>query len=252
MISVKNLYKNYVNKSILNNISLTIPKYKITALIGPNGAGKSTLLNVISRLSPMDRGEVYLEERPLAQWGHRELAKKLAILKQANHLTLRITVEELVSFGRFPYSQGRLNKNDKKYIHQALDYMDLLSLKTNFISELSGGQRQRAFIAMTIVQDTDYIFLDEPLNNLDIRHSVNIMKTLKKLVTELNKTIVIVMHDINFAATYADYLIALKEGELLYQGKTNKIIDASTLENVFDTPIAIKTIDSQRYCLYFS
>src|SRR5690606_2693720 len=137
-------------------------------------------------------------------------AKKVSILKQSNQINLRLTVRELVSFGRFPYSQGRLTEEDWVCVDEAIRYMELEELQHEYLDELSGGQRQRAFIAMVIAQDTDYILLDEPLNNLDMKHAVQIMKTLRKLVDERGKTVVLVIHDINFASVYSDYIVALK------------------------------------------
>ena len=151
-------------------------------------------------------------------------AKRVAILKQANHLNVRLTVRELVSFGRYPYSKGRLNEEDDKFVDQALEYMNLTDMQDKFLDELSGGQKQRAFISMVIAQDTEYILLDEPLNNLDMKHSVQIMKILRKLVDELGKTVVIVLHDINFASVYSDRIVALKDGRLVKDGPTMRLL----------------------------
>src|SRR5699024_9319956 len=136
----------------------------------------------------------------ITQVKNNDLAKKISILKQANSINLKLTVRELVSFGRFPYSQGRLTKKDWEKVDEAIDYMELRDMQHKYLDQLSGGQRQRAHIAMVIAQDTEYILLDEPLNNLDMRHAVQIMKTLRRLVDELGKTILIVIHDINFAS----------------------------------------------------
>lgn len=130
---------------------------------------------------------------------------------------MNITVEQLVNFGRFPYSKGRMKKEDYEQVEYALDLLQLQNIRHRNIKTLSGGQRQRAYIAMTIAQDTDYILLDEPLNNLDMKHSVQIMQTLRRLCKDLNKTIVIVLHDINFASCYSDDIIALKMVKLSKQ-----------------------------------
>ena len=139
-----------------------------------------------------------------------EFSKRVSILKQSNYMNVRLTIRELVSFGRFPHSRGSLNAEDIRIIDQAMDYMDLMDMQDNYLDELSGGQRQRAFIAMVIAQDTDYILLDEPLNNLDMKHSVQIMKILRRLVDDLGKTVVIVLHDINFASVYSDRIVAFE------------------------------------------
>ncbi|QCV54762.1 ABC transporter ATP-binding protein [Thermoactinomyces vulgaris] len=252
MIEVKNISKKYGKKTVLEDISIAIPKGKITSFIGPNGAGKSTLLSVICRLILKDNGEVFIDGQEISQYKSEELAKKISILKQENHLNLRLTIRELVSFGRFPYSQGRLTQEDEKYIDHAIQYMNLSNIQHKYLEQLSGGQRQRAYIAMTIAQDTEYILLDEPLNNLDMKHAVQIMKTLQKLVNELGKTICIVIHDINFASCYSDYLIALKDGRVIRAGKTDEMITRDSLKDIYDMDIAIEEINDQKICVYYS
>lgn len=180
------------------------------------------------------------------------MAKKISILKQSNAINLRLTIRELVSFGRFPYSQGRLTDEDWEKVDEAIDYMELRDIQDKFLNELSGGQRQRAHIAMVIAQDTEYILLDEPLNNLDMRHSVQIMKTLRKLVNELGKTILIVIHDINFASCYSDQIVALKDGKIVKQGPTCNVIDECVLKDIYDMDIEIKHINNNRICVYFA
>ncbi|GEL77613.1 iron ABC transporter ATP-binding protein [Tenuibacillus multivorans] len=251
MISIKNLSKKYGQKTVVNNVNVEIQKGKITSFIGPNGAGKSTLLAAVSRMIKQDLGEVFVDGRELKKWNNTELSKKVAILKQSNHLNVRLTVRELVSFGRFPYSQGRLSEIDWQHVDEAISFMELQELENQFLDELSGGQRQRAFIAMVIAQDTDYILLDEPLNNLDMKHSVQIMKVLRRLVDELGKTVVIVIHDINFASFYSDYIVALKNGAVINQGPTDKMIDRVNLKEIYDMDIPIKQIDRCKVCVYF-
>src|SRR5690606_10310556 len=162
-------------------VTVKIAKGKITSFIGPNGAGKSTLLSMVSRLIVKDEGEILIDGMDIDKRKNQELAKKVSILKQSNQINLRLTVRELVSFGRFPYSQGRLTEEDWVHVDEAIQFMELEEIQHEYLDELSGGQRQRAFIAMVIAQDTDYILLDEPLNNLDMKHAVQIMKTLRKL-----------------------------------------------------------------------
>ncbi|MGG0941876.1 petrobactin ABC transporter ATP-binding protein YclP [Bacillus subtilis] len=252
MVEVRNVSKQYGGKVVLEETSVTIQKGKITSFIGPNGAGKSTLLSIMSRLIKKDSGEIYIDGQEIGSCDSRELAKKMSILKQANQINIRLTIKDLVSFGRFPYSQGRLTEEDWVHINQALSYMKLEDIQDKYLDQLSGGQCQRAFIAMVIAQDTDYIFLDEPLNNLDMKHSVEIMKLLKRLVEELGKTIVIVIHDINFASVYSDYIVALKNGRIVKEGPPEEMIETSVLEEIYDMTIPIQTIDNQRIGVYFS
>lgn len=251
MIEVKNVSKSYGGKPVIEDVSIRISKGKVTSFIGPNGAGKSTLLSMISRLLAKDSGQVLIEGKEVSSWKSADLAKKISILKQSNHINLRLTVRELVSFGRFPYSQGKLTKEDWQQVDEAIAYMDLVDLQAKYLDELSGGQNQRAFIAMVIAQDTEYILLDEPLNNLDMKHSVQIMKVLRRLVEELGKTVVLVIHDINFASCYSDYIVALKDGKVVKEGSTETIIDNAVLHDIYDMDIPIELINGNRIGVYF-
>ncbi|MFC7679695.1 ABC transporter ATP-binding protein [Paenibacillus sp. GCM10028914] len=252
MIQVTNVSKAYNGKKVVDSVSVTIPKGKITSFIGPNGAGKSSLLSMVSRLVSKDSGEIMIEGKEVSEWKSGDLAKKISILKQSNHISLRLTVRELVSFGRFPYSQGRLTAEDEKYVDEAIRYMELEDMQHKYLHQLSGGQTQRAYIAMVIAQNTEYILLDEPLNNLDMKHSVQIMKILRKLVADLNKTIVIVIHDINFASCYSDYIVALKDGKIENEGKTDTIIQSDVLRSIYDMDIEIEEINDNKICVYYA
>lgn len=250
-IVLKQLCKSYQGHQVIQNVSLTIEKGQFTAFIGPNGAGKSTVLGIMSRLIMSDSGEVELEGQSLSQLKNAEIAKKMAILKQANHTELRLSVQDLVAFGRFPHSQGLLKVEDQQKIDQALAYMHLQELRHQQLSTLSGGQRQRAYIAMVLAQDTDYILLDEPLNNLDMKHSAQIMRVLKDLAENHGKSIIVVIHDINFASVYADQIIAMKDGKLCYQGSPYELMREEILQNIFDFHIPIQTVQQHKLGLYF-
>ncbi|AZN69345.1 ATP-binding cassette domain-containing protein [Acinetobacter haemolyticus] len=250
-IELKNLRKSYHQQCVVNQVSVTIAKGKFTAFIGPNGAGKSTVLSIMSRLIDADQGQVLLDGQDLRDMKSADIAKKMAILKQSNHTELRLSIEDLVAFGRFPYSQGRLTQQDHDIIDRSIAYMDLQSMRHRQLSELSGGQRQRAYIAMILAQDTEYILLDEPLNNLDMKHSAQIMRVLKDLAENHGKSIIVVIHDINFASVYADHIIAMKNGELIYQGHPQQIMNESTLETIFDFHIPIQQIQQHKLGLYF-
>ncbi|AFZ89396.1 MULTISPECIES: iron ABC transporter ATP-binding protein [Bacillus] len=252
MVEVKNVSKQYGGKTVLEKTSLSIQKGRLTSFIGPNGAGKSTLLSIMSRLIKTDSGEITVDGQEIGACKSNDLAKKISILKQTNQINIRLTIKDLVSFGRFPYSQGKLTDEDWVHINQALSYMKLDDLKDKYLDQLSGGQCQRAFIAMIIAQDTDYIFLDEPLNNLDMKHSVEMMKLLKRLVEDFGKTVVVVIHDINFASVYSDHIVALKNGRIVKEGPAEEIIETSVLEDIYDMTIPIQEIDSQRIGVYFS
>ena len=251
MISINKLSKKYNDKFVVKDIDTMFSLGKVTSIIGPNGAGKSTLLSMASNLTNSDAGEVLIADKPLAQWDSADLAKRLSVLRQSNNINMRFTIRELVAFGRFPYSQGRLTKEDNDIIDNALSHLNLNHLQDRYIDQLSGGQRQMAFIAMVVAQDTDYIFLDEPLNNLDIKHSVDIMTTLKKLAVEHNKAVVIVIHDINFASNYSDNIVAMKQGELIKSGTVQEVIQEAVLSNIYELPFKVQEIDGKRISLYY-
>ena len=251
-MQIKNVSKSYGNKKVISEITLPIKEGAITAFIGPNGAGKSTLLSMMSRLIPKDTGSIYIDGGEVKSWKQDELAKKLSVLKQSNAFNLKLTVRELVAFGRFPYSKGRLKEEDQLKIEEALRYLGLVELAEEYVDTLSGGQLQRAYIAMVLAQDTDYILLDEPLNNLDMNYGVQMMKTLRRLVDELGKTIVLVIHDINFAASYADELVAMKNGQLFATGTTSEMMTKEVLDPLYEMDIRICEVEGKRFCLYFS
>lgn len=252
MIQVKGLTKQYNEKEVVSDVSFELPVGKIIAFIGSNGAGKSTVLSIISRLIAANNGEVMIDGTELSKWKSKELSKHLSVLSQSNHFNIRLTVEELVRFGRFPHSQGKLTKEDEEIVEQALSYTDLIELRGRYLDQLSGGQRQMAYIAMAIAQDTKYIMLDEPLNNLDMKRSVKIMKTLRKLVQEKNKSIIIVIHDINFVSCYADYIVALKDGIIEKCGPTDEIINSNVLRRIYNMDIDIAQVQGNRICVYYT
>ena len=251
MIEVKEICKSYQSSKVLDRISETIPAGGITSIIGANGAGKSTLLSVISRLLTADSGSVWVNGLEVAKTPDEQLAQVLSVLRQENHFTSRLTVEDLVGFGRYPWSKGRLTGQDRQHMVRAMTFLDLLPLKDRYLDQLSGGQRQRACVAMVLCQDTDYVLLDEPLNNLDMKHSVAMMKQLRRAADELHKTIILVIHDINFASAYSDHIIAMKQGEVLYRGTPQEIMRPEVIEAIFDTQVHIETLHGQYIAIYY-
>ncbi|MCL2221279.1 MAG: ATP-binding cassette domain-containing protein [Oscillospiraceae bacterium] len=254
MIEVKNISQSYSRQSdneTLSDINITVRENTITALVGANGAGKSTLLSVMTNLLPAKSGQVMLDGVDVRKIKTSEIAKKVAFLKQTHHLSIRITIKDLVEYGRFPHCGGRLKDADKEKVAEAITYMNLEDLVDKYLDEISGGQRQRAFIAMILAQDTPYIFLDEPLNNLDIKYSVEMMKIVGKLVSDLGKTVVVVLHDINFAAAYAGHIIAMKDGKVYKEGAPLDVITPEVLDPVFDHNFHITKHDGRPICLYY-
>ncbi|MCL7715336.1 ABC transporter ATP-binding protein [Stenotrophomonas mori] len=251
MIVANNVSKAYGRSVVVDGISVTLPRGGVTSIIGPNGAGKSTFLSIASRLLAADAGVVTVDGLDVARTPSAQLAKRLAILRQDNHMTARLTVRELVAFGRYPHSKGRTTRDDLEHIERALAYLDLEALAGRFLDELSGGQRQRAFVAMVLCQDTDYVLLDEPLNNLDLKHAASMMRLLRKAARELEKTIVVVLHDINFASAYSDHIIAMRDGRLAVQGPPEAVITPEALRKVYDMDITVHLIDGQRIALFY-
>ncbi|MBU2865650.1 iron ABC transporter ATP-binding protein [Pacificibacter marinus] len=249
MICVKNLSHSIGKTSVLQDISLEIPKGKVTALVGPNGAGKSTLLSLIGRLMPLQTGRISIDGSDIAQTPTRELARRMAILSQTNSLGSRLRVRELVGFGRWPHHQGRPTHEDEQLVMQALDALDLTALGNRFLEELSGGQRQRAFIAMALAQGADWLLLDEPLAALDMAFARRIMAQLVAL-REAGRSIVVVVHDINHAAAWADHVIALKEGRIAAEGPPETVCTSQVLGDIFDMELRVTQIEGKPLVLH--
>lgn len=245
MIRVQNLSFSASGKSILSNVNLAIPKGGVTALVGPNGAGKSTLLGLIARLKPFQFGEITVDDLTVGRCDDRELALRLSILTQDNTIGARLTVKDLVGFGRYPHHLGRPNAEDFLAIDESIKQFDLGDLAGRYLDDLSGGQRQRAFIAMTFAQDTDYVLLDEPLNNLDIAASRHLMPLLRELASEHDKTIVVVLHDLNYAARYSDNMIMMRGGHIFAQGVPQEVLTRQNLFEVFNTDAEIRDFDGR-------
>ena len=239
MINLLSAKKQYSSEVKIGPLNIQIPKAGLTSLIGPNGAGKSTALLMIGRLLNMDEGQIQVANMDVTKTKSEDLAKILTILRQENHFVTRLTVRQLAGFGRFPYSKGRLTKEDELIISKYIDFLDLKELENRYLDELSGGQRQRAYVAMVLCQETEYVLLDEPLNNLDVARSVQMMEYLRHVANEFGRTILTVLHDINFAAKYSDRICAMKDGELAAFGTVSDIMKPELLTDIFETKIEI-------------
>lgn len=225
----------YGEQTIVNDLTVEIPDKQITIIIGPNGCGKSTLLKSMSRIIPHQSGSIYLDGVSITKEDTKSLAKKMAILPQTPESAAGLTVGELVSYGRFPYQKGfgRLTKKDLEVIEWALDVTGTASYKYDPVDALSGGQRQRVWIALALAQETEMIFLDEPTTYLDMAHQLEILELLQKLNQEQGRTIVMVLHDLNHAARFADHLVALKAGKIVKTGTSEEVINKEVLREVF-------------------
>lgn len=251
MIKLSSVEKVYGRDASIGPIDLEIPSGGMTALIGPNGAGKSTLLTIIGRLLEKDSGTVAVGGRDISSIRGKDLAQELSILRQENNFVTKLTVRQLVGFGRFPYSRGRLTSEDEEIISRYIDFLGLTELEGRYLDQLSGGQRQRAYVAMVLAQETEYVLLDEPLNNLDISHSVEMMRHLHHAARDLGRTVIVVLHDINFAARYADHICAVKEGKIVAFGTPEQVIRSELLTEIFDTDIDVVETSRGPVAAYF-
>ena len=250
MIKITGLSYGHGAKPILDGIDAEIPAGRITALIGPNGAGKSTLLNLIAQQLAPSRGGISLDGMDAARIAPAQLARKMAVVAQNLTVASRVRVKDLIGFGRWPHSQGRLTAADRAAIGDAIELFGLAPLQQRFLDELSGGQRQRAFIAMAYAQDTGWLLLDEPLNNLDLHHARNLMAQLRSLAEQRGKGIVIVVHDLNYAISWSDHVVALKDGRAVFQGPVDEAASAASLTALYQTPVAITRIGGLPFAQY--
>ncbi|WP_153394912.1 iron ABC transporter ATP-binding protein [Ornithinicoccus halotolerans] len=242
MIRVDDLSHAYDDELVLTDVTLRLPRGQVTALVGPNGAGKSTLLSAMARLLSPDSGRVLVDELAVADAPADVVARRLAVLRQDNRVAARLTVLDLVRFGRFPYCQGRLRQEDHRVVAECLDYVQLGELRDRYLDQLSGGQRQRAFIAMVLAQETDYLLLDEPLNNLDMAHATAAMQLVRRAAEELGRTVVVVLHDINMASCYADRIVGMREGRVTVQGTPAEVMREEVLSDLFGLTIPVHRV----------
>lgn len=236
LLKASNIVAGYDKKIIIDGINITIPKNKISVIIGANACGKSTLLKTLCRLIQPVSGEILLNEKKITDMPPKQLARVLGLLPQSPVVPEGITVADLVSRGRFPYQSffKGLSKKDYDAVDEALEIMGITELANRSVDELSGGQRQRVWIAMALAQQTDILLLDEPTTFLDISYQVEILDLLTDLNRKRGTTIVMVLHDINLSARYADYIFALQKGKLIAEGAPSAIITDSLIKQVFD------------------
>jgi iron complex transport system ATP-binding protein len=234
-IETKKLAVAYDEKLVLDDLCMRIPQGRITAIIGPNGCGKSTILKAIGRILKPQSGLVYLNGDDIRSLSTREVAQRMAILPQAPQAPEGLTVGELVAYGRFPHQRGmgRLDQESKRVITWALEATRLADDETTTIDSLSGGQRQRAWIAMALAQQTDLILLDEPTTYLDLAYQLEILELLHNLNRGQGRTIIMVLHDINLAARFSDYMIAVRSGAIIQHGTPEVVVSANVLGDTF-------------------
>lgn len=226
---------SYGERSIVNNLNISIPSGKITALVGSNGSGKSTILKTMARIMKPSSGGVFLDGKSIHQQSTKEVAKQLAILPQNPVAPEGLTVSELVTYGRFPHQKGfgSLSKEDKDIVRWAIEMTGMNEFYDRPVDQLSGGQRQRAWIAMALAQGTDILFLDEPTTFLDMAHQLEVLKLLQKLNGEQQRTVVMVVHDLNHATRYAHHMVAIKSGQVISSGTPEEVMTLDVLREVF-------------------
>lgn len=244
-MEIKNISFSFDDKRVLKNVSCKLQTGKMTTFIGANGSGKTTLLRILSRaLAPAD-GEVLLDGKNISQYKVKEYARLVAMVHQKNHAPSDLTVRSLVSYGRVPHSGifGGLNAKDKEKIQWAMEATEIESLANRPIGTLSGGQRQRAFISMALAQDTKVLLLDEATTYLDLRYQVELLRLLRQLNQGFGITIIMVLHDINQAIAYSDEIVALKQGEIILQGKPKQVISSKTIEDIYAIALPVREQD---------
>ena len=255
-IKVTDLDVAYEQKYIIKNMNLEIPKGKITMIIGSNGCGKSTLLKTIARIITPKKGEIKLDGVSLKAQAPKEIAKKMAVLPQSPIVPSGLLVKELVSYGRFPYqsAMGGLKEKDIEMVNWAMKVTGIAEFSERSVDSLSGGQRQRAWIAMALAQETEILVLDEPTTYLDMAHKLEILMLLQKLNKEENRTIVMVLHELNNATKFADYLIGVKEGEVVFRGKPLDVITNENLYTLYGIDAKLQLDETGQYpiCVDFS
>ncbi|NMO94306.1 ABC transporter ATP-binding protein [Paenibacillus lemnae] len=231
----ENLTAGYDHTTILHDISLEIPSGKISVMIGANGCGKSTLLKTLARLIKPSSGTITLNGKPLDDIPSKSFARVVGLLPQSPIVPEGITVADLVGRGRFPHQSwlSSWSKKDMEAVAEAMDIMSITDFANHHIDELSGGQRQRVWIAMALAQQTDILFLDEPTTYLDITYQIEILDLLTELNRKLGITMVMVLHDINLSARYADHIFALREGTLVAEGKPSQVITSTAVKDIF-------------------
>ena len=248
-IQAENIQVAYDDRVIIEKLSTRIPSGKISTIIGANGCGKSTLLKALTRILPLQEGAIYLDGQAIAQLPTKEVAKKLALLPQVLEATEGISVYELVSYGRYPHQNGLgyLTDQDRQKINWALEATQTASFARFPVDDLSGGQRQRVWIAMALAQDTNTIFLDEPTTYLDLNHQLEVLELLKDLNLSQQKTIVMVLHDVNLSARFSDHMIAMKEGNIRYNGSVSSIMTTEILSDIFNIEPQLIQAPGQEY-----
>ena len=254
-ISTKNLNISYGNLDIVKDLNLDIPKGKITTIIGSNGCGKSTILKTIARIIQAKSGDIFVNNINIKEQSPKDLAKVMAVLPQSPQAPSGLTVEELIAYGRFPHQKGfgKMRKEDEDIVTWALKSTGIEEFRERPMEALSGGQRQRAWIAMALAQQTEILILDEPTTYLDLAHQLEILQLLEELNRNQGTTIVMVIHELNNAARFADHMIGVKKGKVICQGTSHEVMTKENLRELFniDAEIVEDPRNNKPVCLTY-
>ncbi|WP_430618330.1 iron complex transport system ATP-binding protein [Enterococcus sp. DIV1767] len=251
----RGLSLGYQDKNVIQNIDVSFLEGKTSIIIGPNGCGKSTLLKGLGRILTLRQGKVFLFSKALTELSTKEIAQSLAFLPQGIETPSDTTVREIIELGRYPH-QGVFRKisfEDEQIIENVLAQTELTALAHRQVDSLSGGQKQRVWIAMALAQKTPVILLDEPTTYLDMGHQLDILKLLDSLQQHLSLTVVMVLHDLNLAARFADIMLAMKDGKLIKQGSVTDIMQPILLRELFDIDATIveDPINGRPICIHY-
>ena len=248
VFKVDHLQLEIDNKSILNDVTLQIKKNTFVGIIGANGSGKSTLLKCLTKNLIGYNGIIHFDGRNLSDWKRRDLAKETAVVSQVNDMKFDFSVLEMVLMGREPHKEWWQSEtiDDRSIAIKALSSVGLEHLEASKFSSLSGGEKQRALLARALAQETDCLILDEPTNHLDVSNQIAFMN----LVKELPVTVISVIHDLNLAANYCDYIYGLKDGKLIIAGETVEVITSDTIKKLFDIEAEIHRLKNQIQVVY--
>lgn len=252
IFEIKDLSFSYGNNKVIDGLILKIKEGKITTLIGANGCGKSTLFNLMTKNIKPDNGKIFLGGQNIEQMKLKDFARKTAIVHQYNTAPPDITVKKLVEFGRTPYHTLGLSPNleeDREKVRFALEITNTKKFEDKPVSQLSGGQKQRVWIAMALAQDTKILFLDEPTTYLDIRYQLQILRLVKRLNSEFNITVIMVLHDINQSLCYSDEIVAMQNGKVLSQGVPKEIITPKLIKEVYGVTLETGEIDGKPFVI---
>ena len=242
-LQVEDLSLGYGSLTVVDRVSTAVPPGRVTAIVGANGCGKSTLLRGMARILTPTTGRVLLDGRPLTDLPTRQIARTLSLLPQGPSCPDGISVADLVGRGRTPHRQPwrGWTAEDEDAVAQALQLTGTADLAHRAVAELSGGQRQRVWLAMTLAQQTDLMLLDEPTTYLDLAHQIDLLELLRELNAGLGRTIVMVLHELNLAARYADHVIAMQDGRIATEGAPAQVFTAGVVEQVFGLRVQVMT-----------